>query len=287
MLSQRGQCHRQVGLVKRRHDPRGLLPAGRRDRRWGHLHEHLAGQSGVGEQFEGLPPAGPREHGPQFGRHPLRAHRGHEVRHPFDGRAGVVLQHEAEKGGESHRPQHPQVVFAKPHRRHADRPDNPVSQIGPAPHEVVHLAGRRVEEQAVDREIPPLGILPRRAKRHAGRVAAVGVWSVGPKRGHLHLACIFRPQNGDHAERRPDGERPAAAEKSPHVVGSGGRGHVVVGRNSAEELVPHAPSGPIRLVPRPPEPVDDLSGKLSRQRGIAGDGGHGNQIVNGIRQRSI
>jgi len=47
----------------------------------------------------------------------------------------------------------PQMVLTKPHRRHADRPRDPRSQIASAADVIDHLAGGRTEKQTVEREV--------------------------------------------------------------------------------------------------------------------------------------
>ena len=98
---------------------------------------------------------------------------------------------------------------------------------------IVHVAAYGIEEHAVDREIAALGILTGRGERDAGGVSAVGVGGVGPKCRHLDVPRAPGPDHGDHAEGRPHGEGPAAAEKGPHLLRPGRRGHVVIGGNPA------------------------------------------------------
>ena len=64
--------------------------------------------------------------------------------------------------------------------------------------------------------------------------------------------------------RGPDGERPAAAEDLPYLVGPGRRRHVVVGRNSAQKLVANAATCPNSLMASLPQPADDIDGKPPR-----------------------
>ena len=272
-LEERRQRRREIGLVEGIDDPGRLLPLLARRRvpgSGGHFPEHLPGEPGFVEQFEGPAPPRPRHHRPQFRRNPFRAHGRHEMGHLLDRRPRLTVERECKTGGEPHGPQHSQVVFAKPHRGHADGPHDARLEILPTAHVVVHLARDGIEKEPVNREIPSLGVFFRAGKRHAGRVPAVGVGGISAEGCHFDLACLAkpavrvltRPQHGDHTKRRPDGEGPAAAKHSPHLVRLGRRGHVVIDWNPTQKFVPHASPGPKSLIPRRPQPANDFEGKL-------------------------
>ena len=138
-----GQRRGKLRLVERLDDAGGVVPgcafAGRVVRRR-HLGQHLAGQSGLRQQFEPPPPARPRHQRPQFRSDPLGAHGGHQVRHASDRRLRLLFERKAKPRRKPYRAEHPQVILAKPHRRVADRPHDPRGEIGPAADIVVHLA---------------------------------------------------------------------------------------------------------------------------------------------------
>jgi len=164
---------------------------------------------------------GAGQHGAQFGGDPLRADRRGTGGEVFDGSPRLGIEHEAESGGEPHRPEHPQVVLAKTKRRHADGANDPGFEVGTATDMVVNFTRTGVHEQSVDGEVPPLCIVRSGRERHAGRVSTVGVGRVGSERGHLNLPTPPRPDDGDHPEGRPDRQGPTAAEQVPDSLGHG------------------------------------------------------------------
>ena len=251
LCEERGQGLPQFRLVKGLDDRGRLFPAGGRGSLLlalpngrGHCGEYLASKACLIEEGERPAAAGPRHHRPQLGGDPLGAHARHEMPHRLDRCPRGGVEGEAEGGGKPHGPQHPQMVFAESHRGHADRPHDAGGEIGLATNIVVHLAGPRIEEEAVDREVSPLGVEFGGGEYDAGRVAAVGVGLVGAKRGHLHLPRGPRPEHRDHPEGGPHGERTAAAEDIADLLGAGRCGHVVVGGGAAEQVVADAATGP-------------------------------------------
>ena len=108
----------------------------------------------------------------------------------------------------------------------------------------------------------------------AVRVAAVAVRGVGAKRGDFDLARGARAEHGDHAERRADRQRAAAAEEVANLVGRGAGGDVVVFRREAEQLIADAAAGPQRFEAGGAELVDDFEGEvaLGVAEGMQGSG---------------
>ncbi len=139
----------------------------------------------------------------------------------------------------------------------------------------MHRTGDGIEEEPVDREVSPQGILAGVCKGHAGGVAAIGIGGVAAEGGHLDLPRAAGAQHRDHTEGRSDGECVAVAEDRTHLVGSGRCRHVVVGRRAAEQFVTNTSAGPQRLVTGLSQTVDHYDGKLTGCGRIGGNGWHG------------
>ena len=170
------------------------------------------------------------------------------------------------------------MILAKSQGGHPDRPYHAAGQIGLPADIVIHPARFGIEKQAVDREIPPLGVFLGGGKGHARRMPAVCIGGVGAEGGHLHMAGLPWANHGDHPKGGPHGERPPLAEKEPHRGGLRRSGNVVVSGHSAEQFIAHAPPGPQRLMPRRAQPPHHVSGEISAHSGIGRNGWH--QIKN-------
>ncbi len=83
----------------------------------------------------------------------------------------------------------------------------PLAHVRLAADKIDHALGQRIVKHAVDREIAPLGIFLGRAERHLIGMPPVAVGDVAAEGGHFDLPCAARPDNRDHAERRPHGQR--------------------------------------------------------------------------------
>ena len=95
------------------------------------------------------------------------------------------------------------MILAKAFGRRADGADDASPQILFAPHPIVDLIGERVEEQAVHREVTARCIGLGIGENHALRPAAVTIFRLGPKGGHLKLAPLL--DHHDHPEFSADG----------------------------------------------------------------------------------
>ena len=87
-----------------------------------------------------------------------------------------------------------------------------------------------------------------------------------------------RAEHGDHAERRADRQRAAAAEEVADLVGRGAGGDVVVLGREAEQLIAHAAAGPQRLEAGRAELLDDFQG----ERALVGGVGHGFRVQGSV-----
>jgi hypothetical protein len=147
---------------------------------------------------------------------------------PLNGRQRGRIERELKGGGEPDGSQHPQFVLGKPSGRVADGPHQAALQIPLAADVIDHAVFQRIEEHAVDREIPPEGILAIVAERHLVRMPAVAVAAVAAKRRDLDLSGAARAEHRDHAERLADGQRLAASKDGSdlfrHRIGR----HVVI-----------------------------------------------------------
>ena len=101
------------------------------------------------------------------------------------------------------------------------------------------------------------------AEGDAVGVAAVAVGGVVAEGGHFDHARRLRPEDGDHAEGRADGQRAAVAEELADLRRRGVGGHVVVLGRAAEQLVADAAARPIGLEPRPAQPANHLEGETA------------------------
>src|SRR5215467_16081943 len=108
-----------------------------------------------------------------------------------DGLKGFRLDGVLKARRESHRPQHPQLVFSKSPFWRANGADQSRTQIGLAVNKIEHLAGIVPHQQAVDREVPALDIpFGRAGVLDTVGMAAVRVSDVGAERRHFYLDAI-------------------------------------------------------------------------------------------------
>ena len=125
--------------------------------------------------------------------------------------------------------EHAELVFGKSLQRIADRPHDARLQVPPSTDVVDQFVRERVVEHPVDGEVAAKRIFPSGAERYGVRSPAIAVRGVTTKRGHFNLPFLLASQDGDHAKRRADNQRPPLAETAPDVVGRGvGRDVVVV-----------------------------------------------------------
>ena len=204
-----------------------------------------------------------RENQPQLGRDPFGADDVDLIGHRFDRLPGGRVDLEVQRRGKPHRAQQAQLVLAEPGHWLADRPHDASSQILLTLDVVDHGGLLGIEEQAVDREIAPLGVVAGRAERHRVGMSAVGILGVGSKRGHFDLAGALRPQHGHHAEGRAERKCPPPAEQLADLVRPGAGGHVVILGIAPEQLIAHAAAGPIGLEAGGAELRHHLDGKLA------------------------
>lgn len=189
------------------------------------------------------PAVGIHQHPPQFLSNPFRADDDKLGRHLPDRFRRGRIELEVEHRGKADRPQQPEFVLFHPRRRIADGPDDPCRQIAFAADVVKDPTVDRIVEHAVDGKIAAEGVLGGGAVADRLRPASVEIRSLGPECGHFHRRNAFVPQDGDHAEAGPDGQRPIAAERLADLFGSRRRGDVVVLGIAAQQQIPDAPSG--------------------------------------------
>ncbi len=199
----------------------------------------------------------------QLGRDPLGADHLNLLGHLFDGLARGRIDLEAEHRGEPHGPQQPQLVFAEPGCRIADRSNNAAGQIVLPADEVDHLRSLGVVEQAVDREVAALGVVAGRAEGDGVGMSAVGILGIAAERGHLDLAGPLGPDDGHHAEGRAHGQGSPPAEQLADLVGPGARRDVVILGIAAQQLIADATAGQIGLEARGPQLGHQLDGKVA------------------------
>ncbi len=125
-----------------------------------------------------------------------------------------------------------------------------------------------IEEEAIDREVAALGVVLRGGESDAVGVPAIGVLSIDSERGDFDLSGGSRAEDSDYAERGPDRERAAVAEKFADLIGCGARGDVIIFGHEAEQFVADAAAGPKRFEVCGAQLLRDLNGE-----GALGGGG--------------
>ena len=181
---------------------------------------------------------------PHFRRNAFRTHDGDGGRLLLHGSQGIRIDSKAECRRQAGRAQHAELVFGKSLQRIADRPHDARLQVPPSTDVVDQFVRERVVEHPVDGEVAAKRIFPSGAERYGVRSPAIAVRGVTTKRGHFNLPFLSTSQDGDHAKRRADNQRPPLAETAPDLVGRGVGRDVVVVRDEPRELIAHAPSGP-------------------------------------------
>ena len=193
----------------------------------GDFGQQFRQQPGLLQQLEG---AARGAFGEQFGQFLAQAF-GRDLmnlrRGGLDGGEGRRLDGVIKARGKSHGANHAQLVFAEAHVGLADGADDARADVLAAADEIEHLAGFRVEHQAVDGEVAAADVfLGRSGIFHAIGMAAVGIADVGAKRGHFDLRARH-PTTRITPKRAPT--REAAGKKLLHALRARIGGHVVIG----------------------------------------------------------
>ncbi len=134
-------------------------------------------------------------------------------------------------------------------------------QILLAAHEIKDLPGLRIVEQAVDRKIAPQCVLLGRAENDRVGMAAVAIGRILPEGGHFDRAGWPSSEHRNHAERFADGSGPLLAEKRADFGRSRTGCHVIVLGSAPEQLIAHAPAGPVSVVAGGAQALDHFDGK--------------------------
>src|SRR5436190_16140345 len=124
-----------------------------------------------------------RENQPQFGSDALRADDDQLRGLLLDRSECGVVDRKIKPSSEADGPQHPQLVLGNAGERIADRADDTALDIRLPANEVDDLVVQRVVEQAVNREIAPLGIVLGIGKGNGVRMAAVAISRIAAERG--------------------------------------------------------------------------------------------------------
>ena len=162
----------------------------------------------------------------------------------FDGGGGRRLNREAEPRREANRPHHPQVVFAEPEIRLADRPDDSPLEVAPPAHIIEEPMVRYVVKHPVDGEIAPVRVAFFVGGTNRVGMSPVAVGAVFAELRHLELPVVH--PHAHHAELRS--HRDGFLEEALDGFGRRVRGDVPVLRGGAEQGVPHAPARQERAV---------------------------------------
>jgi len=164
----------------------------------------------------------------------------------FDRGARRPVDHESQHRGEPNGPQHSQPILAEALKRIADGADDSLFEVRASAHEIEDLLREWILEHPVDRKVATRGVGSRIREAHCLGMPAVGDADILTERRDLDRR-VFEHDH-DHAESRPDSH--GARKQRLHVVGRGGRRHVVVGDRSSEQSIPDAASREERFVTR-------------------------------------
>ena len=143
------------------------------------------------------------------------------------------------------------MIFFESVSRVAYRTDNPLTQVAPSTDVVKNNGFARVEEQGINREIPPEGVFLFAGEFDVCGTAPVKVGSVFSECGHLEAA--FRLHHDLHTER--GAHVITSAEQPFHVLGTGVGGNVVIFGLDSQNEVAHAASGQQRAKARLRKPL--------------------------------
>ena len=202
-----------------------------------HLGQHIPQQTTLIEQFEATTRSAFDQDARQLVANPLGRHTPDGRMQPADRLHRFTVDREAEPGGESHRPQHPQVILAEPPFGIADRPHDARREIRATTGVVDHFSRRGIEHQRVDGEVATQHILPRVAlEDHTARMTTIHIAVVATEGGHLHLRVTIPHQH--HAEMRP--HQAGLGKKRQHLIRCGVRGNIEIFGIAAKQQVAHA-----------------------------------------------
>ncbi len=163
---------------------------------------------------------------------------------------------EAETCREADGAQHAELVLGQARGRITDRAHDAASEVLGAADVVDDTLRDRIEEHAVDGEIPPPRVLLGAAEVHLDRMARVEIDAVAAERRHLDALRSRRDQHDTelHADRQASGE-----ERQHAFGGRAGCDVEVLGR-PAEQSIAHATAGEQRLVAGIAQSVHDAGG---------------------------
>ncbi len=221
------------------------------------FRQHLAQQPAGVEQFERTADVAFSEHLSKLVPNALPADLPNQRGEALNCGKGSWLDHILKARCETHRAQHPQLVFLKAAFRIANGADHPGLQVVTAADKIQHaIAVERVHQQAVDGEVTALHVLPGiLGIPHLVRMAPIRVSAVVAEGRHFNIvrvlgrSCrnrnIFWRGHQHNPELRPDGVR--FGKNAHHLRGSGVGRDIVIRGNQAEQHVANTASGKVGL----------------------------------------
>jgi hypothetical protein len=181
-----------------------------------------------------------------------------------DGLVRVGRDREAEPARELHGAHHPDGVFLEADVGVADR----ANEAGPEVLEAADVVDDRevadVVEEAVDREVPPEGVLAGRSERVLGSLQQLGSGGGFVPRRLLRPPAKRRDLDDlalgeeDVGEPEPPADQAGIAKQAADRLRGRVRADVEVLGRAAEKQVSNAPADQVRLVARAVEAIQDL-----------------------------
>ncbi len=229
------------------------------------LGEDFPHEPALVEQIKAAHPLGRGENLHEFLANPFRADLV-DVGSGFHHRApSCLFDVEAEHGAEADRAQHPQAIFADAVMGFSDGSEEFGLEIVASADVVDQFVPKRVEEEAVDRKVPALGVFFRRGESDRFGAASIDIEAIRAKGGDLKFGTRF--EHADNSKLRAHGD--GAREKRLHLFGPRVGGDVIVMWFDPTQHVAHTAAGVERLKTRGLKPRDNRTCTGSKRVGHA------------------
>src|SRR4029077_15074545 len=221
LLKQQQGVHKNVALGM---ELRRLLDALHR----GNLRQDFAEEASLVEQEKGLAGVALGKHFGQFVANSFTRDLMNSAGQLRDRGKRFRLDGVSEARGKTHRTQHAQLIFGKAQLGPADGANDSGSQVLAPAYEIQHFIPDRIEQQAVDVEVPSLDIfLSTLAEAYLVRMAAITEADVAAECGDLDAVAARVSHRHQHYTKLC-AHRVGFRKDAHDLVGSGVAGDVVV-----------------------------------------------------------